>query len=191
MKKRFAAMLLLTAAVSFGGFFARVAAEQQALASKMIRLHVVAASDRAEDQSLKLRVRDRLLPVIAEATAPCTDAEAALRQALPSLQAAASAAAEGQTVTVQLGRESFPRRVYDSFSLPAGDYTALRVILGPGQGHNWWCVAFPALCLPAAQEEAEEVSAGFDREDRELMHDDSPRTELKFRCLEWLREVFG
>ena len=186
-------MLLLTLAVCGAAYFGRVAMEQRALAEKLIRLHVVAASDGAEDQAIKLRVRDRLLPVIAQATAGCTDAaeaEAALRRALPELQAAAHSAAEGQAVTVSLGTEGFPRRLYDSFSLPAGQYTALRVVLGPGHGHNWWCVAFPALCLPAAEEEAEEVSAGFNREDRELMHDDSPRVELKFRCLEWLKKVF-
>ncbi len=194
MKKRFAAMLLLTLAVCGGAFFARVAAEQRSLAEKMIRLHVVGASDTAEDQAVKLRVRDSLLPVIAEATRDCAsadEAEEALRRALPALEAAAQAAADGQAVSVCLKEEVFPRRLYDTFSLPAGRYTALRVTLGRGLGHNWWCVAFPALCLPGAEEEAEEVSAGFGREERELLHGDSARVELKFRCLEWLRSVFG
>ena len=195
MKKRIAALAAATALVCAAAFLLQTALEQRALAEKIIRLHVVAASDTVEDQAVKLRVRDSLLPVIAQATADCgsaAEAEQALRAAIPALTEAARAAAPGEEISVTLAEEDFPRRLYDTFSLPAGRYTALRVTLGPGQGHNWWCVAFPALCLPATGEETEQtaVSAGFGREDRELMRDDSPRVELKFRCLEWLRSVF-
>lgn len=195
MKKRIAALAAATVLVCAAAFLLQTALEQRALAEKMIRLHVVAASDTAEDQAVKLRVRDSLLPVIAQATAGCgsaAEAEQALRAAIPALTEAARAAAPGEEISVTLAEEDFPRRLYDTFSLPAGRYTALRVTLGPGQGHNWWCVAFPALCLPATGEETEQtaVSAGFGREERELMRDDSPRVELKFRCLEWLRSVF-
>ena len=195
MKKRIAALAAATALVCAAAFLLQTALEQRALAEKIIRLHVVAASDTVEDQAVKLRVRDSLLPVIAQATADCgsaAEAEQALRAAIPALTEAARAAAPGEEISVTLAEEDFPRRLYDTFSLPAGRYTALRVTLGPGQGHNWWCVAFPALCLPATGEETEQtaVSAGFGREERELMRDDSPRVELKFRCLEWLRSVF-
>ncbi len=195
MKKRIAALAAATALVCAAAFLLQTALEQRALAEKIIRLHVVAASDTVEDQAVKLRVRDSLLPVIAQATAGCgsaAEAEQALRAAIPALTEAARAAAPGEEISVTLAEEDFPRRLYDTFSLPAGRYTALRVTLGPGQGHNWWCVAFPALCLPATGEETEQtaVSAGFGREERELMRDDSPRVELKFRCLEWLRSVF-
>ena len=195
MKKRLAALALLTVLVSGSAYFAQVALEQRSLASRIIRLHVVAASDTASDQAVKLEVRDRLLPLIDAATADCRtagEAERALRAALPELTAAAKAAAPGEAVFLRLDEESFPRRLYDTFSLPAGRYRALRVTIGRGQGHNWWCVAFPALCLPAAEEEVGEmaVSYGFERGERDLLGGDSPRVELKFRCLEWLREVF-
>ena len=71
-------------------------------------------------------------------------------------------------VTVSVGEVSFPRRDYDTFSLPAGVYDALKITIGEGQGRNWWCVVFPALCRPAAtgQVDAVAAGAGFSRGNR-------------------------
>ena len=189
--------LLLTAAA----FSCRVRLEQTALADRLIRLHVVAASDAPADQARKLKVRDALLPRIAELTAACADAgaaEAALRAALPELaRLAAGTLATGEPALASLEREAFPRRDYGSFSLPAGRYRALRVTLGAGEGHNWWCVAFPALCLPAAAgEEADvfseaAVAAGLSDGEIELMSAETPSVQLKFRILDWLAAVFA
>ena len=177
----------------------RLRLEQRALAGGLIRLHVVAGSDAAEDQQRKLRVRDAVLPVITSLTKDCSSAEEArqrLEAGLPEIQAAAETllAAERRTepVTVSLGRERFPRRDYDTFSLPAGTYETLRVTIGAGAGHNWWCVAFPALCLPATAEEFVETAstAGLSQEQVRLVTGDTERVRLKFRLLDWICGLF-
>ena len=200
--KRYVCLLLAALCFSFCAFSLRVALEQRALASGLIRLHVVAASDDPADQARKLAVRDTLLPELAGLTAGCADANAAaaaIEGALPALaRTAARSLGTGEPVRASLAREPFPRRDYGSFSLPAGSYRALRVTLGAGEGHNWWCVAFPALCLPAA-EPAEEaaafeeaaVAAGLSDDDITLMTSDAAAVQLKFRLLDWLAEVFG
>ena len=201
MFRRYVTLALLTLFFVGCAFSLRVSLEQRGLAARLIRLHVVAASDTPADQARKLAVRDALLPRIAALTADCADADSAARAleaGLPALTAAAARSlGTGEPVTASLAWEPFPRRDYRSFSLPAGPYRALRVVLGAGQGHNWWCVAFPALCLPAAEEaeaaafdEAAEAAGIFDTE-RGLMQPDSSRVQLKFRLLDWLAAVFA
>ena len=138
-------------------------ARQRSIASGLVRLHVIAASDEEAEQALKLRVRDAVLaylrPVLSE-TKSAEDARALLRQELPALARTAQAAAEGRSVRLILGREDYPLRRYGGFSLPAGRYESLRVVLGEGEGQNWWCVIFPTLCLDAGETEALEAALG-------------------------------
>ena len=178
----------------------QVLLQQRDLAARLIRLHVVAASDDPLDQTRKLEVRDAILPRIAALTADCADAEAAataLERSLPELQATAYAAlGTGESVRATLEEERFPRRDYETFSLPAGTYRALRVTLGAGEGHNWWCVAFPALCLPAVTEGMDGSfretarAAGLTQSEIELVSSDSETVQFKFRLLDWLAEIF-
>lgn len=125
-----------------------------------IRLHVLANSDTVEDQLLKLKVRDAILEAlpasVTEAETPAA-AQQALQQSMPALQAAANrtllAAHSGQTAAVRLEDFDFDARDYGTFALPGGTYTALRVELGAAQGHNWFCVLYPALCVSGATAE--------------------------------------
>ena len=125
-----------------------------------IRLHVLANSDTLEDQLLKLEVRDAILDALpATVTAAATPQQAAqaLRTALPRLQRAANLALHqahsAQRAAVRLETADFAARAYGSFALPGGAYTALRVELGDAQGHNWFCVLYPALCVAGATAE--------------------------------------
>lgn len=125
-----------------------------------IRLHVLANSDTIEDQLLKLDVRDAILAALPSAVTQAEtpqQAARALQNALPALQAAANktllAAHSGQTAAVRLEQFDFAARDYGTFALPAGSYTALRVELGKAQGHNWFCVLYPALCVSGATAE--------------------------------------
>lgn len=130
---------------------------QVSIAGSLVRLHVLAVSDAPEEQELKLRVRDAVLSLLAPKLAGIQSADEAgevLADSLPLIQAAAQEAAEGRPVRVSLGEERYPTRDYAGFSLPAGRYRSLRVVLGEGQGHNWWCVVFPPVCLAAAEKEA-------------------------------------
>lgn len=125
-----------------------------------IRLHVLANSDTIEDQLLKLDVRDAILAALPAAVTQAEtpqQAARALQNALPALQAAANktllAAHSGQTAAVRLEQFDFAAKDYGTFALPAGGYTALRVELGKAQGHNWFCVLYPALCVSGATAE--------------------------------------
>lgn len=143
---------------------------QQRLASDLIRLHVIAASDEAPEQALKLRVRDAVLLYLRPLLSSAADADVALallKQALPGVKAAAEQVSEGRPVSVSLGQEDYPFRSYGGFRLPAGRYSSLRVVLGEGAGRNWWCVVFPTFCLGAA--EAEDLEGALDEEDLALV----------------------
>ena len=122
-----------------------------------LRLHIVAAGDTVAQQSLKLRVRDA---VLAESRRLCagarTQAEARQRLAcqLPAIRAAVrrvlTAAGQPMPIRAELTQGWFATSRYPGRTLPAGQYTALRITLGAGRGHNWWCCLYPSLCLSAA-----------------------------------------
>ena len=105
----------------------------------------------------------------------------------PAVESAARKAAAGRDVTVTLSEEYYPTRDYDGFSLPAGRYTSLRVVLGEGEGHNWWCVVYPPLCVTAAeanQQAIETLSA-----DTAQIITESDGYVLKFKLLELWGEL--
>ena len=129
-------------------------ARQSDLRDSLVRLHVIAVSDDACEQEVKLRVRDEVLSFLSPKLRNAensVEAKATISENLTGIRAAAEKAAGGRSVTVSLSEEFYPTRHYDTFSLPAGRYDSLRVTLGSGQGHNWWCVVFPPLCTSAAE----------------------------------------
>lgn len=201
MKKAKQWICLLFAAFAVVGAVAGifVLREQRALAEKVVRLHVRANSDTEEDQKIKLQVRDAVLQQVQTVTAGCVDAQEAicvLADHLPELAQTASDTLQSlgkpNEVRVSLCKETFPTRNYDTFSLPAGDYAALRVDIGAAEGHNWWCVVFPTLCMSATSEGMEKAAqtAGFSDEELELMTSDTPKVRIKFRILEFFTNPF-
>lgn len=143
-----------------------VLSDRQELNKGLIRFHVVANSDSASDQHIKLQVRDAVLSSIRDDMKKIGDiaeAKAYIRENLPKIQSVANDTLQclgvDQQALVSFCRESFDIRHYDTFSLPAGVYDSLRIVIGSGEGHNWWCVAFPALCLPATGEGFAAVAA--------------------------------
>ena len=192
-------------ALMFGILVAAAAAswlgqEQQELADSVIRLHVIANSDSEADQALKLAVRDRVLEQ-AEGLYPqdatLAEAQAALEGQLNTLAAAGREVVEAQgydyPVAAQLTDCWFPTKEYEGFALPAGNYTALRVTIGEGRGQNWWCVAFPPLCLGAASETVDQAAqAGlFTPGQAALVTQDGEGYVLKFKAMELLGELQG
>lgn len=133
-----------------------------------LRLHIRAASDSAEDQALKLMVRDRLTGLTAELTEGAENAEQAAEIVDSSLalicreaeavladndcDAGVSASVEQEFSNTR----SYPTAGGEELTMPAGEYTALVVTIGEGKGHNWWCVLYPSLCLPAATEQQQD-----------------------------------
>ena len=143
--------------------------DRQRLNRELIRLHIVAASDGAEDQARKLRVRDAVTQSLQSDLQKLTDAEQArayLQEKLPDIQQVATRTLQNlgcqDSVRVSLCKEAFDTRVYDTFSLPSGVYQALRIVIGEGQGHNWWCVVFPGLCVPDGLNQALQGQQGYE-----------------------------
>ena len=192
-----ALMFGILVAVVAGSWLTR---EQQELADSVIRFHVIANSDTEEDQALKLAVRDRVLEE-AEGLYPegatLEQAQAALEGHLNTLAAAGRAVVEEQgydyPVSARLEDCWFPTKEYEDFALPAGNYTALRVTIGEGKGQNWWCVAFPPLCLGAASETVDQAAqAGlFTPGQAALVTQDGEGYVLKFKAMELLGELQG
>ena len=164
---------------------------QQQLSDKVLRLHVLANSDSEADQALKLKVRDSVQEAASAILEGCPDRETAeqrLSAALPEIEDAARAriAAEGgkQTVTAELRPTVFPTREYEDFTLPAGEYLALRVVLGEGEGHNWWCVVFPPLCAETTSSLSQTAMAAGLTEEEVALITESDGYQLKFKAVE-------
>jgi len=165
-----------------------VFAQQHGLAKGLIRLHISAASDSEEDQAVKLAVRDRLLSdFFSLAPVPETTEEARLLMtaALPVITALAEdelarRGREDLAVTATLETEIFPEREYEGFSLPAGEYTTLRIRLGDGKGANWWCVMYPPLCAPSSVTNVKNLA-----EQAGLIQGKTAGVKIKFKILEW------
>ncbi|GEA15032.1 stage II sporulation protein R [Moorella sp. E308F] len=155
----------------------------------LIRLHVIANSDTVADQELKRHVRDAVLTSIGRNLAVAGDIGAA-RRLVSSNLAAITAAAETQirqegqnyTVRTEFGDFAFPTRAYGDITLPAGNYEAVRVVIGAGKGENWWCILFPPLCLVDV---TGKVNAGFFTS-RQVMagEEGPPKVRLGWKILE-------
>jgi len=192
-----ALLLALAAAILWG---AASLSRQEDLGRKVIRLHVIANSDSPEDQALKLRVRDRVLAraqELLEQSADMAQAREVLTSALPELtreaQQVLAAAGCGDGVRARLEPAEFPTKDYDGFSLPAGKYLALRVIIGEGRGQNWWCVVFPPLCLGSVTETAAQAAAegGFSQEEIALLTGEEGGYVVKFKAIELWEQLRG
>ena len=181
------ALSVLLSVLGFGQTCGKVRAS-------VLRLHVVANSDSAADQSLKLAVRDAILKAHGGLFAAAKDkaqAVRAARYALPELEQTAQGVLARQgspyAVHVSLGQSIFPTRTYGSVTLPAGTYDAVKVTLGSGGGHNWWCVMFPPLCLPAACEGMRPQDV-LPNEAFALVQED-PQLEMRFWLVEKWEEL--
>jgi len=172
---------------------------ESAIYDDVLRLHVIAESDSDEDQALKLKVRDAVLECVSAEVENCgsfLEAYAAVEAMTDAIAASAEQCVSENggdcSVKVVLGREAYPRRDYGSACLPAGVYPSLRVVLGEGEGKNWWCVLFPTVCLRFAGADREEyVAAGFTPEEYRIITGESGRVKVKFRVLEIMSELIG
>lgn len=163
------------------------------LPEQVLRLHVVANSDSEEDQAAKLQVRDALLTVAAtlceNAKSPF-EAQSVLCAHLQRLEETARSALKNagsqHTVRLLFTDMRFPPCTYAGFTLPAGEYRALRVVIGKGEGHNWWCVLFPGLCLPCGG--AAELDETLTPAQQDAV---SPEITVRFKLVEWMRNIFS
>ena len=190
VRKRFECTIALTLLFVLG-YSAVCQYSQYQLSEDIVRLRVIANSDSEEDQRTKLAVRDAVLEEISGWDEQADSASAMmslLEQHQAELREAVAAELKEQgaerSFRLQLARDYYPTRTYDTFSLPAGNYQGLRIFLGEGAGHNWWCVVYPSLCLePSSAEEA------LTEEERGLIHQNTSEYVVRFRTAELLGEL--
>lgn len=195
MKKLLTIVFLSVGVLAFTAFgmFRTFSANCADVYDEVLRLHIPANSDSDEDQAIKLRLRDRLLEEYGSrlsGSGGLEEAAARAEELLPEIERTANEflGANGFSygAKAELTDMWFTTREYDRLILPAGKYKALRVTLGSGEGHNWWCVIFPQLCLPAVSE-APEDNAGDILE----TFGKPQKVTVKFALYEWLENLFG
>lgn len=162
------------------------------LSQSVVRLHILAHSDSPDDQRIKLALRDKILEVYSPLFASFSSDDEALEYLHKHKNVLESAltellhgveGAEDYGLKITLGEYDFPPRTYGDLEFPAGRYTALRVIIGEGQGQNWWCVLYPPLCFLRLRTDA---APGQDTAAPPDAYEDEEAIEVRWRLLEWL-----
>lgn len=162
--------------------------------SDVLRLHVIANSDSSVDQNLKLRLRDYILEEGEDIFDGSVNVENAVKKIEPKLaeleksaETFVKKAGFDYDVKITLSNEYFTTRTYESVTLPAGKYLALRVVIGSGEGHNWWCVMFPPMCVPAADKKDEIENVFTDKEIK--LVESKPKYEPRFKVVEIYEQI--
>ena len=163
----------------------------------VLRLHVLANSDSEGDQALKLSVRDAILADTAHLFDDCKsrdEASAVVNENLPLLQMSAERAigeaGYSYPVRIELGEEEYPTKNYESACFPAGEYLSLRVLIGEGEGQNWWCVLFPPLCVSAASESDGSVEVGLYGDQYAIVTEtEDIKYKIRFKLLEAIEKA--
>lgn len=156
-RNRVTAIFWIIACIGWGwllyhAFFAAPAMSEGT--AGLLRLHVIASGDSAREQAAKLMVRDAVISALSDTLEEADDAEEAkslvlAREAdvIGAARRVLAEAGEADAVRMEVGRFAFPLKQYGDLVVPAGEYEAVRIIIGEGKGQNWWCVLFPPLCM--------------------------------------------
>ncbi len=191
MRKFELAMLIGMIVAVFSAGFCSFAEDYADITDTVFRLHILANSDSDEDQTLKLKVRDAILEECSFIFENCENAEQSAAAAEKNMELIKSTAEKvidennyNYSVNCEITEMRFDERVYETVTMPAGEYLALRITIGEAAGRNWWCVMFPPLCIPVATENIEDYGI-FSDEELEML--ESPETyECRFYILELL-----
>lgn len=182
----FLAAILVMSATDYTAFAQQCGDIRQ----KVFRLHILANSDSSADQALKIKVRDQILASSGElfsVTGDKKEAEATVKENLDRIQTIAQDEVyrEGYSYPVKayVVNMYFTTRTYGNITLPAGNYDALRITIGKAQGHNWWCVLFPPLCVNSAMG-SEKLSDVLSSGEQGIVNDGSQKYVIKFKAVE-------
>lgn len=161
------------------------------ISTKVFRLHILANSDTDSDQELKLKVRDKILQVSDELYNNCSSVDDAVNVTRENISLIKETAQKviafyGYTYDTQVyvTKEYFSTRKYDNFTLPAGMYDSLKIVIGEGRGHNWWCVMFPAVCLSGCTDDFNET---LTQEEKKMI--ESNGYAVRFKAVEIYEKI--
>ncbi len=180
--------LICAVILSFSGFDSAC----DSLRQNVLRLHILANSDSQKDQEIKLKIRDEILKST-DIFEKCTDLNSAVLAAKENKEKIEKTAKKvleengfDYDVSVEIGNTHFKTREYDDFTLPAGNYKSLIVKLGRAEGKNWWCVLFPAVCVPTATKHSLNESAS--KKSSEIAENPEGYV-MRFKAVEWYEEI--
>ena len=194
MDKRVIIIILLIGILTTGSCVFQEEAGGE-LNKELIRLHVLANSDSERDQYLKYQVRDAIIKEFADEFSRSQDIEMTREMLIQNLNLVEKVARDtlqrlncDYTVEAQYGHFSFPTKFYGNFTLPAGEYEAVKVVIGQGKGANWWCVLFPPLCFVETKEESHKVENGYPV--NSPAESQPKKIRISFKLWEWLHRSF-
>lgn len=158
------------------------------ISEEVFRLHILANSDSDADQQLKLKVRDEILKKGENVFASSDSIEETIKLCKDNIGVFQETAEQclkengsNYSVKVYVDKEYFNTRNYDEITLPSGIYNALKIVIGQGKGHNWWCVMFPAICLSSVTDD--ELNKYLTKDEQKLVNSDS-KYEVRFKIVE-------
>lgn len=198
--KKFVILVVAVAlVVSVFNFIRMSMDEEMEIYEKTLRLHIPANSDSKEDQELKLQVRDAVIELLKDPLSECKTKEDAVRVAEEMSDEIERVSDEvinengkNYKATVTITEEYYPRRQYEGISLPAGNYTSVKIELGEAEGQNWWCVLFPQVCTQTASADEVLAEVGFTANQIRLLTDQEDcEYVVKFKLLEIIEGIFG
>ncbi|WP_017186958.1 stage II sporulation protein R [Alkalibacillus haloalkaliphilus] len=178
-------------------FFTESVAEQQddsdyiVIPDEAIRLRILADSNDEEAQKVKEQVRDKVNEQITEWVEELTSIEVAretIIENLPKIEEIVADVTGDDDFTVEFGDIQFPDKVYDRFVYPGGEYEAILITLGSGEGDNWWCVLFPPLCFV---EFADGTTVLEHDDEEEVELEEEQEAEVSFFLWDWLKKLLG
>lgn len=165
----------------------------ESISQEVFRLHILANSDSDEDQSLKLKVRDKILTESESLFINCKNLNDVINVSKNNIDYFEKLANEciiengyNYKAEVYVDKEYFNTREYEKITLPSGEYNALKIEIGEAKGHNWWCVMFPAICLPAVSED--EINSILNEDEIELINSNN-KYEIRFKIVEIYEKI--
>lgn len=163
----------------------------ESISQKVFRLHILANSDSDEDQQLKLRVRDKILQESEKMFSSCNSVDEAINISRESIDKLKNISRQviayynyDYDVRVYVTKEYFETREYDNFTLPAGIYDCLKIEIGQGKGHNWWCVMYPSVCISGC---TDDFDSTLTEDEKRLIESDN--YVIKFKVVEIYEKI--
>ncbi|WP_434305254.1 stage II sporulation protein R [Clostridium botulinum] len=188
---------------SFNLVYRSTSSEQKNISNKIIRFHVLANSDSIEDQSLKLKVKDEIIKYMMPKLDKSNSIDES-RKILKENDKEIKKIAENiinkngykYSVNTYLGQEQFPIKTYGNITLPQGQYEAYKIVIGNGQGQNWWCVMFPPLCFVdvtkgevSTKETEQKMKKVLKEEELKSINNSKNSYEIKFKVVEEINKL--